>query len=98
MVNLSDTIFAGIEAACGRVSPPIIRPAGGRFYAVKGGGMEMCARTIRLLAAIEQEDDCFLLASNALRLRYADTSAGEWQGSSDSNRGPSVLETDALTN
>lgn len=60
--------------------------------------MDMCGRTIRLLAAIEQEQDCFLLVHHTLRLRYADNVAGKWQGSSDSNRGPSVLETDALTN
>ena len=41
--------------------------------------------TIRILAAMDRET------------RGADEEEGEWQGSSDSNRGPSVLETDALT-
>jgi hypothetical protein len=46
--------------------------------------MELDHATIRILAAIEREQE--LSAEEK-----------EWQGSSDSNRGPSVLETDALT-
>lgn len=46
--------------------------------------MELDHATIRILAAIEREQE------------YR-AEAEEWQGSSDSNRGPSVLETDALT-
>lgn len=47
--------------------------------------MELDHALIRILAAIERERD------------YP-AEGEEWQGSSDSNRGPSVLETDALTN
>jgi hypothetical protein len=47
--------------------------------------MELDTVTIRVLAAIERE-----------RVEEVEQSE-EWQGSSDSNRGPSVLETDALT-
>ena len=46
--------------------------------------MELDPAVIRILASIEREHD------DAAK-------AEEWQGSSDSNRGPSVLETDALT-
>ena len=46
--------------------------------------MELDHATIRILAAIERERD------------YP-VEEEEWQGSSDSNRGPSGLETDALT-
>jgi hypothetical protein len=46
--------------------------------------MELDHAVIRILAAIERERD------------YP-AEEEEWQGSSDSNRGPSVLETDALT-
>ena len=41
--------------------------------------MDMCGRTIRLLAAIDQEQDCFLLVHHTLRLRYANNAAGKWQ-------------------
>ena len=59
--------------------------------------MELNARTIRILATIERErNDMTDMAAGPDRdgLEY---DGGGWQGSSDSNRGPSVLETDALT-
>ena len=46
--------------------------------------MELDHALIRILAAIERELE-------------QPAEEKEWQGSSDSNRGPSVLETDALT-
>ena len=46
--------------------------------------MELDHAVIRILAAIEREQEY-------------EAEEKEWQGSSDSNRGPSVLETDALT-
>ena len=46
--------------------------------------MELDHALIRILAAIEREQE-------------HPVEEKEWQGSSDSNRGPSVLETDALT-
>jgi hypothetical protein len=46
--------------------------------------LELDHTTIRILAVMDRQT------------READEE-GEWQGSSDSNRGPSVLETDALT-
>ena len=47
--------------------------------------MELDHATIRILAAIERAEQDHAAEEK------------EWQGSSDSNRGPSVLETDALT-
>ena len=47
--------------------------------------MEFDRTTLRLLAALARE------------LPEPEVPEEEWQGSSDSNRGPSVLETDALT-
>ena len=52
---------------------------------------ELSAATIRLLARLERD-----LAHSSIFEWLADQE--EWQGSTDSNRGPSVLETDALTN
>lgn len=46
--------------------------------------MELDHLTIRVLAAMD-------------RAEQEKVHEEEWQGSSDSNRGPSVLETDALT-
>ena len=46
--------------------------------------MELDPAIIRILAVIEREQEHPAMEE-------------EWQGSSDSNRGPSVLETDALT-
>lgn len=60
--------------------------------------MDMCARTIRLLAAIDQEQDCFLLVHRTLRLRYADNAAGigaGWSASSSTSNDGEVENFDA---
>ena len=61
-----------------------------------GPTMDIDARTIRILATIEREQD--YLAQMAASAFNGPVGMNVWQGSSDSNRGPSVLETDALTN
>ncbi len=60
--------------------------------------MNLDARTIRILATLN--NDAERASLRALDQRRANDVFGDedWQGSSDSNRGPSVLETDALTN
>ncbi len=60
--------------------------------------MNLDARTIRILATLNNDVERASLRS--LEERHGNHGRGdeEWQGSTDSNRGPSVLETDALTN
>jgi hypothetical protein len=60
--------------------------------------MNLDARTIRILATLNNDaENAALLALDEPR-RTCGRDDEEWQGSTDSNRGPSVLETDALTN
>ena len=55
--------------------------------------MQFDGRIMRQLAVLDAEG----FSPDLWHEAAAEREKEEWQGSSDSNRGPSVLETDALT-